>query len=169
MYLTWDTGRLPAYGDRVVAVVLGDEAGGSRSTSTACGRSSRATASGRSRRAGPLRDRSPTRRCELAQCSVRWLRWLPGGAAQAHLAPPRRAAAPARRCALIPLGTYNQLDLPLVPIEERATDVFFAGQRRARRHPARPHGIAQGTQRREMLTPSSARGAARPGCGVICA
>ncbi len=72
-----------------------------------------------------LRGASPaTAALELAQRGVHWLRWLPGGAAQAaRQAGPQRAAG----VMLIPVGTYNQVELPVVPIGERPTDLFFAG------------------------------------------
>jgi hypothetical protein len=113
VYLTWDWRRLPAYGERVVAVLLGDEVG----------------------RIPPYVDRvravfkcygtRPTRTTGgLAQYAIRWLRWLPTGATYALLRARGRPTAPV---VTIPLGTYNQVDLPVVPIEQRPVDLFFAG------------------------------------------
>jgi hypothetical protein len=127
--LTWDAARLPWYGERVVAVVLGDE--GSRIP--------RYTASVRAvfkaygirpaLGAGPLRDPSPAGLANLAQWGLRWLRWLPGGTAHAGVIVARRLRRrpPPPAVTVIPLGTYNQIDLPVVPMDDRATDVFFAG------------------------------------------
>ncbi|MBN1529331.1 MAG: hypothetical protein JW895_09750 [Thermoleophilaceae bacterium] len=124
VYLTWDTERLPAYGPRVVAVLLGDEAG---RIPRYAGRV-RAVFKSYGLRPQPgtrLRGASPvTAALELAQRSVHWLRWLPGGARQAR-ARLTRAGQPG--VMLIPLGTYNQVDLPVTPIAERPTDLFFAG------------------------------------------
>lgn len=127
--VTWDLERLPRYGDQVVAVVLGDEVGAvpryldrvravfkSYGTRPALG-------------AGPLRNPGLTGVSELAQCAVRWLKWLPGGAVHTHLLLRRRLrreAAPAP-VSVIPLGTFNQLDIAVTPIEARPIDVFFAG------------------------------------------
>ena len=129
VYLTWNPDRLPAYGPRVVAVLLSDDGGRvprytsrvravfkSYGTTPTLGR-------------GPLRDPSVTGLMELVLFAVRWMRWLPGGAAHARMLLGRRLrrrpAPPA--VATIPLGTFNQLDLAPIPIEERPTDVFFAG------------------------------------------
>ncbi len=147
VHLTWDVERLPAYGDRVVAVVLGDE-------------SARVPAyAGRVRAvfkcygvrpvlgAGPLRDRSPTGLAALAQCGVRWLRWLPGGTRDLV----RRAGGHRAPVHVIPLGTFNQLDVELVPIAERPTDLFFAGS--VDHHASLRHRLAspKTRARREML------------------
>lgn len=119
VYLTWDVRRLPSYGDRVVAVVLGDEGG----------------------RIPLYLDRvravfkcygtrpAPGGLADLARSSLHWLRWLPGAGALARQRIAARAGhGPAPAPVLpIPLGTYNQLDLPVLPIERRHTDVFFAG------------------------------------------
>src|SRR4051794_26778666 len=82
VYLTWDTRRLPAYGDRVVAVVLGDESGRIplyvdrvRAVFKSYGL--------RPQPASEIRAGAPvTAALELAQRSVHWLRWLPGAATQ---------------------------------------------------------------------------------------
>jgi hypothetical protein len=129
VYLTWDPDRLPAYGDRVVAVVLGDEVG---RIPRYVGRV-RAVFKCYGTRpvlgAGPVRNPGLTGSLELAQYALRWLRWLPGGAAHARLVGRRRlrGEAPPPAVNVIPVGTFNQIELPVVPIEERGTDVFFAG------------------------------------------
>ena len=124
VYLTWDTERLPAYGPRVVAVLLGDEDGRiPRYTDRV-----RAVFKSYGLRPQPgtrLRGASPlTAALELAQRGVHWLRWLPGGVAQAK-ARLARTAPPG--VMVIPLGTYNQVELPVKRIAERPTDLFFAG------------------------------------------
>jgi hypothetical protein len=164
LYLTWDTERLPAYGDRVVAVVLGDEVG---RIPAYVGRV-RAVFKCYGIRpvlgAGPLRDPSLTGLVSLGQCAVRWLRWLPGGAAHARLELSRRLrgwpASPA--IATIPLGTYNQLDVPVVPMAERPTDLFFAGS--VEHRPSLRHRLSPKTRhRRDMLAAVERFRGRRPG------
>jgi hypothetical protein len=129
VHLTWDADHLPGYGTRVVAVLLGDEVGripryvGRVRAVFKC-YGTRPTLG-----TGPLRDTSLTGLVNLAQVGVRWVRWLPGGAAHARrlLSRRLRGRRPLPAVAVIPLGTFNLLDLPVVPIEERTTDVFFAG------------------------------------------
>jgi hypothetical protein len=153
VYLTWDVDRLPAYGGRVVAVVLGDEAGRIpryvgrvRTVFKAYG--TRPTLGAR-----PFRDLRLTRVLELGQYTVRWLRWAPGGAAYARLMIGRRL----RRRPLppsvttIPVGTFNQLRLPVVPIEDRPTDLFFAGSVEHGSSLRARVGSPKARARREML------------------
>lgn len=153
IYLTWDTHRLPAYGDRVVAVVLGDEGGripryvGRVRAIFKCYGTRPVLG------AGPLRNPGLTGFLELAQYALRWLRWLPGGAAYAGLVGDRRLRRQALPppVAVIPVGTFNQIELPLIPIEERPTDVFFAGS--IEHEPSLNHrlGSPKPRARREML------------------
>ena len=79
--------------------------------------------------AGLLRNPGPGGLASLAQCGVRWVRWLPGAAAHARFlaAHTLRGAPVPGPVTAIPLGTYNQIELPLLPTEARPTDVFFAG------------------------------------------
>ncbi len=145
VYLTWDTRRLPAYGDRVVAVVLGDETGQIPRYADRV-RAVFKSYGLRPQAATEIRGSAPaTGALELAQRSVRWLRWLPGGADHARMRLGRRLRGrplpPA--VAVIPLGTYNQLDLPIVPMCERATDVFFAGSVEHEASAALPPRIAR--------------------------
>src|SRR5215211_7823910 len=118
VFLTWDVQRLPAYGPKVVAVVLGDEAARVpryRDRVRAVFKCYGARPSARLRPRGWWDRPSPA---ELLEWLVDWSRWLPSGVRSLRSATP---------LAVIPLGTYNQLDLPVVPMEERGTDVFFAG------------------------------------------
>ena len=128
-FLTKNWERLPAYGDSVVAVVLSDEVGHIPRYVGRVGLCSSAMALGRLWAPARFEIPSLTGLGNLAQAGVRWLRWLPEGVAHARLLAGRRLrgrpAPPA--VATIPLGTYNQLELPVVPIEERRTDIFFAG------------------------------------------
>ena len=107
----------------------------------------------------------------LAQYGVRWAKWLPGGAAHGRrLAGRRLRGAPAPAPVVtIPVGTCNQLDLPLVPIGERAKDLFFAGslehQESLRDRPARPRRARAGS----ASTPPRRSAGAGPSCGSTCA
>jgi hypothetical protein len=163
VYLTWSSERLPAYGSRVVAVVLEDDGGripsylGQVRAVFKCYGTSPALGT------GPLRNPRLTGVLELAQYGVRWLRWLPGAAHHVRMLAGRRLrgqpAPPA--VAVIPLGTFNQVDLPVVPIEERPTDLFFAG---SVEHRASVRGLIspKAQARREMLAATRSLGRSRP-------
>jgi hypothetical protein len=165
VYLTWDTERLPSYGERVVAVVLGDESclipryvGRVRAVFKSYGlRPALGTR--------PPAEMSITGLLELAQGAVRWMRWLPGGAAHARLRLARRLRGRPLppHPAVIPVGTYNQLDLPPVPMDARPTDVFFAGSVEHGTSPRQRLGSPKTRARREMLAAVESLGRARPG------
>ena len=140
VYLTWNARRLPSYGDRVVAILLGDEAAqipryvdrvravfkcyGTRPT------------------VGALRP-DLLGLAAVAQWGLRWIRWLPGGTADGRRRLRATVRGEPRRPAPfpIPVGTYNQIELPLRPIAQRPTDVFFAGS------------ISHDGRRRETVSP----------------
>ncbi len=119
-YVTWSCDRLPAYGDGVVAIVLGDEVGRIPRYVDRVRAVFKCYGIRPTRGAGALRNPSVTGLASTAQYAVRCLRWLPSAAAYARM----RAPAP---ITTIPIGTFNQLEVPLVPILERPTDLFFAG------------------------------------------
>jgi hypothetical protein len=153
VHLTWDAERLPEYGNRVVAVVLGDEVGRIpryvgrvRAVFKCYGtRPTLGTA--------PLREPSLTGLLDLAQYAVRWLRWLPGGVAHSRLLLGRRLRGRPTPppVSVIPLGTFNLLDLPLIPIDDRPTDVFFAGSVEHRASVRHRLGSPKTRARTEML------------------
>jgi hypothetical protein len=162
IYLTWSVDRLPDYGDRVVAIVLGDEAGripryadsvhavfksyGTRPVLESASLGPGAVGLG-----------------AIAQFGLRWLRWLPGGVAHgARIAGRRlRGEAVPRRLFTIPLGTYNQLDLPTLAVEDRPTDLFFAGSVEHHGSPRRLHSPKL-LAREEMLSAVERLGRRRP-------
>jgi hypothetical protein len=165
VYLTWDTERLPAYGARVVAVVLGDEGGriprytgGVRAVFKCYGTRPPPPAA-------PLRRPSLLGLGELAQWGLRWMRWVPGAAAHTRVRAGRRLRGrPAPPdIAVIPLGTYNQVELPVLPIAQRPTDVFFAGSVEHSPSPAHRLGSPKTRARREMLAAAARIGLHRPG------
>jgi len=129
VYLTWDVERLPAYGERVVAVVLGDE-GARIPRYTDRVRAVFKAYGVRPELAGRLRDASPAVAApQLLQLLVRWGRWLPPGLAHARVRLARRLGGgrqPAR-ILTIPVGTFNQVELPVPPMRDRRVDLAFAG------------------------------------------
>lgn len=163
-YLTKDWERLPAYGDRVVAVVLADEVG---HIPRYVGRVRAVFKCYGTRPAlgvGPLHDPSLTGLGNLAQFAVRWLRWLPEGLAYGRLRAGRRLRgrpAPSEVWT-IPLGTYNQIELPIVPIEERSTDLFFAGSVEHEGSLCHRVGSPKTRARRELLAAVGELAAVRP-------
>lgn len=162
VYLTWSCDRLPASGDRVVAVVLGDEVG---RIPRYIGRV-RAVFKAYGTRpvlgAGLLRDPSLTGLASAGQFAVRAARWLPSALSYVALRAARRGAAPAP-IATIPIGTYNQIDLPLIPIAERETDLFFAGSVE-HEHSLHHRLLSPKTHaRRDMLAAVERFAASRPG------
>jgi hypothetical protein len=129
VYLTWDVKRLPDYGNRVVAVVLGDEAGRIPRYVHRARAVFKAYGTRPALGAGPLRNPGVGGFAELVQWGLRWLKWIPGAAAQGRYGLGRRLRGKPGLLTVptIPLGTYNQLELPMVAIDQRQTDVFFAG------------------------------------------
>ena len=128
-YVTRNWRRLPSYGTRVVAVVLSDEVGHIPRYVDRVGAVFKCYGTRPALGVSPLRDPSLTGLGNAAQFAVRGLRWLPGAAVHAQRQARRRLRGRPLAAAVetIPLGTYNQFELPVVPIEARPTDVFFAG------------------------------------------
>jgi hypothetical protein len=127
-HLTWDVRRLPGAGARTVAVVLGDESGRIPAYAGRVRAVFKGYGAHPSLPAGARGLLGPSGPAALAQFAVRWLRWLPGGAAHAwHSARRLRGGHAPSPLAVIPIGTFNQIELPVVPIDERPTDLFFAG------------------------------------------
>ncbi len=145
VYLTWDADRLPEYGNDVVAVLLGDEVGRVPRYSHRV----RAVFKGYGTRPalGPVMF-DLLGLAALAQWGYRGIRWLPGAAVHAlGEARLRSGGGRAGRVFPLPVGTYNQLDLPVSEISRRPVDIFFAGSiahRRARRRPLSPKELARG-------------------------
>jgi hypothetical protein len=168
VYLTWDVERLPAYGDRVVAVLLGDE-GARIPRYTPRVRAVFKAYGVRPQIPGRLRDAGArVAVAQLLQQAVRWGRWIPGGAAHARerVARRLRGAPPPGGILTIPLGTFNQVDLPVLTMPERTVDVAFAGSVEHsgswRQRVASPKVQA----RREMLAAVRALAGRRPGLVV---
>ncbi len=93
VYLTWDVERLPAYGESVVAVVLGDEVGQIPRYVDRVRAVFKCHGTHPVLGSGPLRDPSLKGLLALAQYGVRWAKWLPGGAAHGRRLAGRRLRA----------------------------------------------------------------------------
>jgi len=154
--LSWDVERLPVGGDDVVALVLGDEA--SRRPPYAGDVLATFKAYG---------DRPRLRRAELRRPPALASAIAVEHARRRALALHDRVRARGRRGAEIhrlPLGTFNQVDLPMVDILERPVAVAFAGSVGAPRGraPSRRLPPAKTTSRRAMLAGLEAFRARRP-------
>lgn len=129
VYLTWDNpDELPSYGEDVVALLLGDEDyrlpkyfGRVKAVFKCFGVTPTLGIN-------PLRHRSYLGFSLVLQYLRNWACclpvWLPYQAArwQARL---KRRRPPTIHD--LPMGYYKQLELPIVPIDQRSVDVFFAG------------------------------------------
>lgn len=164
VYLTFDPDRLPRYGRNVVAIVLGDEVGRIPQYVDRVLAVFKCYGCRPALGSGPIRNPGLTGIAELAQFGVRWLRWLPGGAAHAgmlasRLITRRRRAAPVLT---VPLGTFNQLELPIVPFEDRPSDLFFAGSVEHESAAAERFLSPKALSRRDMLAAVERLATSRP-------
>ncbi len=166
VYVTYDTRELPRYGDRVVAVVLGDEVGRIPRYTTLVRAVLKCYGTRPVLGAGPLRNRGLTGATELIQVAVRWSKWMPGavahGRALGRRARNSRDVSSPAAIAVLPLGTFNQLDLPVRPMSERATDLFFAGSVEHGSAPWRGFISPKKLARRDMLGAVGRLSAGRP-------
>lgn len=121
-YLTWDLHELPEYGPHVIAIVLGDE--DARVPAYAGSVGAVFKCYGSRPFVGRVPVFPPSRGTLLValQGLRRWARHVPDGLRRRG--GDRRAA---RAIHPIPLGYYNQLDLPLSDFSSRETSVYFAG------------------------------------------
>jgi hypothetical protein len=128
VYLTFDTDELPGYGDDVVAVVIGDEWARVPAYLPRVRAVFRNLCSRPNLGCRPLAWPSvetfsslvPATRAAMRGAGGR-LRHMRAGLAAARGG---RSLAPQVE---LPIGTYNLLDLPMTPFEERPSDLFFAG------------------------------------------
>ena len=128
VYLTFDTERLPAYGDDVVALVIGDEWARVPAYLPRVRAVFRNLCSRPNLGCRPLAWPSAATFASLLPAGRATLRGAGGRLARvrAELAAARGGPALAPQVEL-PIGTYNLLDLPQRPFEERRSDLFFAG------------------------------------------
>lgn len=127
VYLTFDCRSLPRYGERVVAIVLGDEIGQIPRYVDRVAAVFKCY--GTRPWAGAALRPTLTDAAAAALAGSRWIRWLPGAAAFAATSVRRAAGGqPVRRLpTAIPLGTFNQLEVDWQPPARRPIDIFFAG------------------------------------------
>ena len=166
IHLTWDSERLPRYGNRVVAVVLRDEAGRIPRYSGRVRAVFKCYGSRPALGAGPLRNPSATGLLELAQYALRWVRWLPGGAAYARLAAGRRLRR-RRPPAACPRHTTRHLQPARSPDDRHRR----AAHRSLLRRQRRPSGLAAAARVAQDALPAGdagRRAAPRPAApGVV--
>lgn len=152
VYLTWDLEALPSYGDDVVAVVLGDEESCRPSYADAVRVVFKCSGARPWIGSAVLRRRSYLSLLIFLEGARRWLWHLPGDLER--LRDRLRGRRP-RPVVHLPLGYYNQLDLPLSPFDGRGTAVFFAGSlERKERSPLslrRWLRVSKSVARQEML------------------
>jgi len=127
-YLTFDVESLPSYGPDVVALVIDNEA----ARIPAYAPRIRATYLNLGARpqlgCSPLTEPSLLNLVTLGVFARNVAQWLPSGAAYAG-ARLRATLSGARAGAVheVPVGTFNQLELPIKPLGERPTTIVFAG------------------------------------------
>jgi hypothetical protein len=127
-YLTFDVERLPAEGPDVVAVVVDNEA----ARIPAYAERIRATFLNLGARPQlgclPFTEPSLLNALTLGVFVRNGLQWLPSGAR--YGAARLRGSLEGRHVGAVhavPVGTFNQLDLPVKPLAERPTTIVFAG------------------------------------------
>ncbi len=118
-YLTWSVEGLPSYGANVVACVVGDEECRIPKYSHRVRAVFKCYGTRPTLGCNPLRNPSYLNLLTLAQYTKTMVGRLPGLLAYKLKTPPNIYD--------VPLGYYNQLNLPLRKMELRATDIFFAG------------------------------------------
>jgi hypothetical protein len=128
-YLTFDADQLPSYGDHVVAVLIGDEWARVPTYLSRVRAVFRNLCARPNLGCRPLAWPSPVTLSALLPAGRAALRGLPGRARRwrAELgAAHGNGRRPAPQVE-VPIGTYNVLDLPVKPLAQRSSDLFFAG------------------------------------------
>jgi hypothetical protein len=128
-YLTFDPERLPSYGDDVVAVLIGDEWALVPDYITRVRAVFRNLCARPNLGCNPLAWPSAATFASLLPAARTAWRGAPGrlARARAELAAARgKGPRPAPQI-VVPVGTYNLADLPVVPLGQRRFDLFFAG------------------------------------------
>lgn len=125
VYLTWRLEQLPEYGEKVVAVVMGDEWARYPAYLDRIGLAFKCYGA-RPPVEGWSRHRTLYMQALLAAKQARtWMHWLPG--ALRHGVRSVRQRGRMAPLFAVPLGYGNQDERPVRPMRERTTDLFFAG------------------------------------------
>ncbi|MEZ4700867.1 MAG: glycosyltransferase [Rhodothermales bacterium] len=126
VYLTWDLDALPSYGERVVAVVLGDEWCRVPAYAQRVHRLFKCYGIGPDLGFALFSRPTYQRFLTWFQYLQAGMRYLPGRL-RASLASPPDGMPLGERIHPIPLGYANQIELPVKPLAERQFDLSFAG------------------------------------------
>ena len=125
VYLTWSLRKLPSYGDKVVAVVLGDEWGRIPSYAARVGIIFKCYGIRPQLGCRPFTNPSYQNWLTFLQYLNAGVRFIPGWVHRKWSINRHAGALPP--IYTIPLGYANQQELPLKPFGEREFDVSFAG------------------------------------------
>jgi O-Antigen ligase len=141
VYATFDTERLPSYGDDVVVLLIGDEWARVPAYLPRVRAVFRNTCARPNLGCNPFAQPSPEKLSTLLPAGRAMLRGARGrlGRLRAGLERERSNGGRLAPQIELPLGTFNLLDLPLVPFDERGCDVFFAGS--VEHEPGRSPGL----------------------------
>ena len=160
VYMTHELEELPSYGRNVVVLLIGSE------KAAVPAYVDRVGAIFKNNAVRPLLTTSFLR--EPAWINVWWYvsyvrLWYhhgPGAARWLYLRARGRRPAPIW---LVPVGTFNQIELPLKPLAERSTDLFFAGSVSHQGRPSIRERISpKVTSRSEMVEHAERLAAERP-------
>ncbi len=165
VYITRDVKQeLPSYGPHVVAVVLGDEWARVPTYQHKVGAVFKRYGTKPYLLCDPWRDPSYRTLRKIVQYCHRWAKAVPGRLSlAAHTGSLRVGGLPIY---VLPLGYFNQVDLPLRDIQERSVDVLFDGSAAPRPYsrlsPKRYVGTVKELSRADMLRSARRLAADRP-------
>ncbi|MFK7846440.1 MAG: glycosyltransferase family 1 protein [Rhodothermales bacterium] len=127
-YLTWDLDALPAYGDHVVAVVLGDEWGRIPRYADKVGALFKCYGFASRPVLNPFHKMSYSRWLTFLKYLYSLVQHVPGWVRyRLNKLRLRQSGKPIPPLYTIPLGYANQGEHPMIPCELRTVDVSFAG------------------------------------------
>lgn len=153
VYLTEDLERLPSYGPNVVAVVLADEKAHVPAYAGRVGAIFKNNAVRPLLTTSFLREPTWINAWWFVSYLRLWYHHAPGAARWLALRLRGRAAP----VWMLPIGTLTQVELPLKPLAERPTDVFFAGSVSHLGRPSVRERISPKVQSRKRMLRSAER------------